>query len=53
MNEIIYVPSNAETAREPIALKAAVEPILISDRRQVMVKVIRTAFRGIFHPGLT
>ena len=36
-----------------MALNAAVEPILIRDRRAVMVKVIRTALRGMFQPGLT
>jgi hypothetical protein len=36
-----------------MALKAAVDPMLIKERRQVIMKVIRTALRGIFHPGLT
>lgn len=53
MKDIMYVPSRAETAREPIALNATVEPMLISDSRVVMMKVSRTALRGIFQPGLT
>jgi hypothetical protein len=43
----------ATRAKDPMALKAAVEPILISERRQVMVKVRRTALMGMFQPGLT
>lgn len=53
VKDIMYVASNAETARDPMALKATVEPILIKDSRQVIVKVIRTALSGIFQPGLT
>jgi len=53
VKEIIYVARRALTARDPIALNAAVDPILISERRQVMTKVINTAFKGMFHPGLT
>lgn len=53
MKEMMYVPRRAETAREPMALKATVEPMLMSERRQVMTKVISTALRGMFHPGLT
>jgi len=36
-----------------MALNATVEPILIKDRRVVIVKVSRTALSGIFQPGLT
>ena len=50
---MMYVPRIAETAREPIALNATVEPILIRDRSVVMVNVMRTEFRGMFQPGLT
>ncbi len=53
VNEMIYVPRIAETAREPIALNATVEPMLIRDRSVVMVNVMRTEFKGMFHPGLT
>lgn len=42
----------ATRANEPIALKATVEPMLMRERRQVMVKVRRTALSGIFQPGL-
>jgi hypothetical protein len=51
--EMMYVPRSAETANEPMALKAAEDPILISDSNAVMMKVRMTALRGIFHPGLT
>lgn len=47
------MPSRADTAREPMALKATVEPMLMSDSRQVMANVIITALSGMFHPGLT
>jgi hypothetical protein len=53
VKEMIYVANSAETAREPMALNATVEPMLMSERRQVMTKVIRTELRGIFQPGLT
>lgn len=36
-----------------MALNATVDPILMRDRRVVMVKVRRTAFKGMFQPGLT
>jgi hypothetical protein len=36
-----------------MALNAAVEPILIKDRRDVMRKVSKTALSGMFQPGLT
>jgi len=49
----MYVARRAETAREPMALKATEEPMLIKDRRVVIKKVTRTAFKGIFQPGLT
>lgn len=41
------------SAAEPMALKAVVEPILISDNRQVIKKVISTEFNGMFQPGWT
>lgn len=50
---MMYVPRMAETAREPIALKATVDPILIRERSVVITNVRRTAFKGMFHPGLT
>jgi hypothetical protein len=53
MKDIMYVASKAETASEPIALKATVDPMLINERRQVMTKVIMTAFKGIFQAGFT
>ena len=37
---------------EVSALKAAVLPMLIRERREVMSQVIRTALRGMFQPGL-
>lgn len=36
-----------------MALNATLEPMLISDRRAVIVKVSRTALSGMFQPGLT
>ena len=53
VKEIMYVANNAETANEPMALNAAVEPMLIRAKRLVITNVRMTAFRGIFHPGLT
>lgn len=41
------------SAAEPIALKAVVEPMLISDSRQVIRKVTKTEFNGMFQPDLT
>ena len=40
-------------ALELMALNAVVEPMLMSDRRQVISHVSSTALRGIFQPGLT
>ena len=34
-------------------IKLEREPILMRDRRQVIRKVIRTEFRGMFQPGWT
>ena len=53
MIEIKYVDMMDTSAAEPMALKATVEPMLIRDKRQVMVKVIMTALRGMFQPGFT
>lgn len=53
VKEMIYVPRIALTAKEPMALNATVDPILIRDKRVVIVKVRRTALRGMFQPGLT
>lgn len=36
-----------------MALNATVEPILIKERRHVIIKVSTTALRGMFQPGLT
>ena len=36
-----------------MALNATEEPILIKERRHVIMKVSITALRGIFQPGLT
>ena len=36
-----------------MALNATVDPMLIRDKRVVIVNVMRTEFRGMFHPGLT
>lgn len=53
VKDMMYVPSKAETAREPIALNATVEPMLIKDSRAVIRKVSRTALSGMFQPGWT
>ena len=53
INEMRYVASKAKTASDPIALKATIEPMLISDNKAVTTKVIRTALSGIFQPGFT
>jgi hypothetical protein len=50
---MIYVPRMALTARDPIALKATVEPMLIKESRAVIRNVMRTELRGIFQPGWT
>lgn len=50
---MMYVESKALVPMDEIALKAAVEPMLMSERREVKTNVIRTAFRGMFQPGLT
>lgn len=51
--EMMYVDIKDTVALELMALKATVEPILMSERRQVISHVSRTALRGIFQPGLT
>lgn len=50
--EMIYVESRALVPIDVRAWKAAVLPILIRERRLVMRNVMRTAFKGIFQPGL-
>jgi hypothetical protein len=47
------VPKRALRAREPMALNATVEPMLMRERSVVMTKVRMMALRGMFHPGLT
>ena len=39
--------------RDVIALRATVEPMLMSDRRALMTSVTPTAGRGMFQPGET
>lgn len=36
-----------------MALNATVDPMLMRDKSVVIVKVMRTEFKGIFQPGLT
>jgi hypothetical protein len=43
----------ATRAKDPMASKATVEPISISERRHVIANVRRTALRGMFQPGFT
>ena len=51
--EMMYEEMRDATPREAIALKATVEPMLMRERRTVMMKETRTALRGMFQPGLT
>jgi hypothetical protein len=53
MKEMMYVPSSADTASDPTALNATVEPMLIRESSVVIRKVRRTALSGMFQPGLT
>lgn len=39
--------------RETTALRAWVEPMLMSERQMVTTRETRTAFKGMFHPGVT
>ena len=41
------------TVSEMIWEKAAVEPMLMRERRQVIMKVMMTELSGMFHPGFT
>lgn len=43
----------APTVSETMALKATLLPRLISERRQVITKETKTAFRGMSQPGRT
>lgn len=52
-NEIMYEVRREATPKEAIALKAAVEPMLIKDRRIVTTNETMTAFTGTFQPGFT
>ena len=52
-NEMMYEERREATPNEAIALKAAVEPMLIKDRRTVMTNETITAFTGTFQPGFT
>lgn len=38
---------------EAITLKAMVDPRIIRERRVVMMRLVRTAFRGMSQPGRT
>lgn len=53
INEMMYEERREATPNEAIALKAAVEPMLIKERRIVMTNETMTAFTGTFQPGLT
>jgi hypothetical protein len=50
---IMYEDIRAEIMMDSMALRATVEPMLIRDMRMDMARETRTAFRGIFIPGLT
>lgn len=52
-NEMMYEERREATPNEAMALKAAVEPMLIKDRRIVITNETMTAFTGTFQPGLT
>jgi len=39
--------------RETTALRAAVEPMLMRERRMVTTRETMTALRGMFQPGVT
>lgn len=52
LSEMMYVDSKALVAIEQIALKATVEPMLMSERRVVQRNVSSTALSGMFQPGL-
>jgi hypothetical protein len=43
----------APTVRETMALKATELPRLMRERRQVIIKEMATAFRGMSQPGRT
>ena len=51
--ETPYVIMIAQTWRDMIALNAAAEPMLMIERRQVMMQVSAIAFAGISFPGST
>lgn len=51
--EMIYDERREATPNEAIALKAAVEPMLIRERRIVMSNEIMTELTGMFQPGFT
>ena len=48
-----YEDTRAEPLSVVSARSATLEPILMRERRMVMTRVIQTALRGIFQPGLT
>jgi hypothetical protein len=50
---IMYEDMRAEIVMDSMALSATLEPMLIRDMRMDMARETRTAFRGMFIPGLT
>ncbi len=51
--ERIYELSNADIVKETIAFSATLEPRLMSEIATPNTKLITTALRGMFQPGLT
>ena len=50
---IIYEETSDEMVRVIMALSAAVEPMLMSESNIVTTSDTMTAFKGMFHPGVT
>ena len=50
---IMYEERRADMVSELMAFRVVVEPMLIRDVREAMMKERKTAWRGIFQPGWT
>lgn len=50
---IMYEETREPMVSEMMALKATVDPMLMSESRIVTMRDTRTALRGMFQPGVT
>ena len=50
---MMYEVSRLLVVRDKMPFRAVVEPIFMRERRIVTIRETRTAFKGMFQPGVT